>query len=416
MSDETVDCQSDYDPNSLSLQQARTRIIDSLAPLQQVQWLSLSECLNRVLAQNVEAPRDVPPYRNSAMDGFACRACDLPESGEAHLDIVGESLAGHAYQKPLLANQAICVTTGAVLPDNADVVVMQERSIRTDTKLTFNVTDAQNKSFVRQRGSDTRLGDIVMLAGQRIGPAQIAVLASLGLTGINVIRRARVAILSTGDELVEVGTAPAADQIYDSNRPALTALLQKAQVECIDLGICADNPDAIRETLLKAAANADLIISSGGVSVGQADYLRSVLDDIGELNFWKISVKPGRPLTFGRIEKAHYFGLPGNPVSTLVTFQQLVEPALNKLSGEREKDFELALTARCESTLTKQAGRQEFQRGVLREGDAGELLVEVTGAQDSHILSSVSRANCLIDLPSDSRGVAPGENVRVYPL
>lgn len=412
----TADCQTDYDPHSLSLDDARTRILSCLTPVQAQEPLPLARTLHRVLAQTIKAPRDVPPYRNAAMDGFACRSCDLPNTGKVSLHIAGESRAGHAYNSLLIGDQAIRVTTGAVLPDNADAVIMQERTESSEKEVHFDVRDAQNKSFVRERGSDTRSGETVMQAGLRIGPAQIAVLASLGITDVNVHRKVRVAVLSTGDELVELGASPDVDQIFDSNRPALLALLENAQAEVIDLGICEDKQDTLRTTLLQAAKTADIIISSGGVSVGQADHLRAVLNDIGQLNFWKISIKPGRPLAFGSIDNCHYFGLPGNPVSTLVTFQQLVAPALKQLSGERDSNPEISLYARCKNPLKKQAGRQEFQRGVLQQDNSGELYVSSTGAQDSHILSSVSRANCLIDLPTDSTNTEVGERVRVHLL
>jgi len=416
MTADTADCQSDYDPNSLSLDDARVRILSCFNAALTVETLPLAQTLNRVLAQDIKAPRDVPPYRNSAMDGFACRSQDLPDSGLVSFDIIGDSLAGHAFTEQLQSQQAIRVTTGAVLPDSADIVVMQERAQSDNNKVSFDVRDTQNKSFVRERGSDTRSGDAVMQAGQRLGPAQIAVLASIGTTEVVLYQKPRVAILSTGDELVEIGDTPAIDQIFDSNRPALFALLQNAQIDVVDLGICKDNPSAIKASLLKAAEEADVIISSGGVSVGQADHLRSVLEQIGELNFWKISMKPGRPLTFGSINNTHYFGLPGNPVSTLVTFQQLVEPALKKLSGENNSSTQISLFARCESPLKKQPGRQEFQRGILQQSSEGELLVKATGAQDSHILSSVSRANCLIDLSAQSAGAEVGESVRIHLL
>lgn len=416
MTAEPIDCQSDYDPSSLSLEEARNRILSCFEATSRRETLSLAESLNRVLAQDIQAPRDVPPYRNSAMDGFACRTCDLPAEGNVELKLVGDSLAGHAYTDLLHDGQAIRITTGAVLPDNADIVVMQEHTQSTESSVSFELRDAQNKSFVRERGSDTRSGDTVMQSGLKIGPAQIAVLASLGITEVSVHSKAKVAIISTGDELVEIGSEPAVDQIFDSNRPALLALLSNAQVQALDLGICKDDPAAIRRKLLEAADTCDVIISSGGVSVGQADHLRTVLDEIGELNFWKISMKPGRPLTYGSINNTHYFGLPGNPVSTLVTFQQLVEPALKQLSGEKNARSGIRLKARCESLLKKQAGRQEFQRGIFRQDATGELHVMATGAQDSHILSSVSRANCLIDLSADSTGADVGEFVQIHLL
>ncbi len=411
-----ADCQTDYDPNSLALSEARARILSSLSVVHGCQTVPLLDALNRVLSSDINAPRDVPPYRNSAMDGFACRSADLESSGTASLRVVGESLAGHAYTKNLGAMQAIRIMTGAVLPDNADAVVMQERTESDNTTVSFDVRDAQNKSFVRERGSDSSKGETLMQAGVRLGPAQIALLASLGIHQLQVHRKPLVAILSTGDELVEISGSPAADQIFDSNRPALRALLQNAHVDTLDLGICPDDPNEIRLRLLKAAASADLIVSSGGVSVGTADHLRAVLADIGQLNFWKIAMKPGRPLSFGQIENTPYFGLPGNPVSTLVTFQQLVAPALKQMAGEQKPTAELQLEAVSEHTLNKQAGRQEFQRGYVRQDENGELWVSSTGAQDSHRLSSISRANCLIDLAAGSAGAKIGDRVRIHLL
>jgi len=411
--DQLNNCQSDFDPDSISLEQARERILDSLRSASIASHtVALTDALGLTLTEDILAPQDVPPFRNSAMDGFACRLSDLPDSGQVSLPIVGESLAGHPYTKNLEPNTAILVTTGALLPDNADAVIMQEQVSHERDHVCFDSNNARNPSFIRQRGSDTRAGSVVIHKGQTIRPVHIGILASLGIAELPVAQKLKVALLSTGDELVNVGNALGEGKIYDSNRPALAALLTASHIEIIDVGIIKDDPDSIRTALEQAASSADVIISSGGVSVGKADYLRSVLNSIGQLNFWKIAMKPGRPLTYGQIENTPYFGLPGNPVSSLITFRQLVLPALDCLQG-KTKTEEISMFARTQSALKKQPGRLEFQRGVLSHREDGTLCVHTTGAQDSHVLRSLCDANCLIELPAESSGAETGDFVKV---
>jgi len=402
---------SEYDTQALSVEQARESILENLQSVSGEQRLALRQALGRVLARDVSARIDVPPQINSAMDGYAVRHADLSESNT--LRIIGTSWAGRPCAQRVEAGDAVRIMTGAVMPAGADTVVIQEE-VNLDGQTIEVHASPQKGEFVRHPGDDVAQGAIVLRAGKRLHAAEIGLLASQGYAEVTVRRRVRAAFFSTGDELIGVGNALASGQIYDSNRYTLFGLLHEQGVEAIDLGVVADNEEALTTAFLRASDVADIIITTGGVSVGDADFVKSVLREHGAVDFWKIAMRPGRPLTFGRVHDSCFFGLPGNPVSVAVTFSQFVVPALAKLSGtDAGKSLELQVPTL--SRLTKAQGRRDFQRGILVEQD-GKLAVHTTGMQGSHVLSGMSEANCYIVLPEQCTEVNPGDIVSVLPF
>jgi molybdopterin molybdotransferase len=305
--------------------------------------------------------------------------------------------------------------TGGKMPEGTDTVIMQEHVTRHDQTIAFEKSFYQPGQNVRHIGEDIPRNTIILRAGRVITPADIGLLASVGIANIGVHRRIRVALFSTGDELVPVGQSLKPGQLHDSNRYTLNSLLNQFGAEIIDLGVVADKPEKIESAFICATAVADVLITSGGVSVGDADFVKSTLEKLGQVNFWKIAMKPGRPLAFGKLDRCHFFGLPGNPVSAMVTFYQFVLPALKKMSGQI--DYEVpTIKAMCSTTLTKRPGRLEYQRGILEQDSNGKLVVRSTGAQGSHILSSMSNSNCFIILPEECEIVTPGSTVDVQPF
>ncbi|MCI0506350.1 MAG: molybdopterin molybdotransferase MoeA [Gammaproteobacteria bacterium] len=413
-SSQTSSCMDDYDPQSLSIDDAIKRIQSAVTPIAEHEAVSIKDALNRVLAEPVHSFINVPPYTNSAMDGYAVRSSDIPLSGEKQLKLAGTVMAGKPIAQRINAGECARILTGAKMPDGADTVIMQEHVTITGTHITIGNRHRAGQN-VRHTGEDIAQGQMVLTKGRRLTAADVGLLASLGVTTVNVVRMARVAFFSTGDELVALGTPLKDGQIYDSNRYALTAMLQRFGANIIDLGAVKDNRRDIEETFNTAARQADVVITSGGVSVGDADYVRETMEKLGRINFWKIAMKPGRPLAFGKIDHCLIFGLPGNPVSTMVTFYQFVLPALRKLQGESATEF-MTLQLPCVTPLRKTAGRVEFQRGVMEKNRAGEWTVKSVGGQGSHLLSSMSKANCFIILPMECENVEPGTVVTVQPF
>ena len=416
-------CMSDFDPDSLSVEAARSRVLQQVTRRTAVERIAVGEALDRVLAEVQHAPIDVPPHCCSAMDGYALCSADLPAAGdesgdEIELRVVGKSLAGHPYAGELQPGQAVRITTGAVVPAGAGLVAMQE-NVRRDGDRLYVGGGERTGQHLRAAGSDIPRGAQVLTAGRRLGPAELGLLASLGIAEVAVRRRPVVAFFSTGDELAPLGEPLTPGQIHDSNRYTLRGMLLRCGAEPLDLGAVADDRAALAATLEAAAARADAVVTSGGVSVGEADYIRELLEAQGELSFWKIAMKPGRPLTLGRLPGADgdvpFFGLPGNPVSVMATFYQFVRPALLAMAGE---DWQppLSIRARARQALKKAPGRIEYQRGVLARDADGEWAVDSTGLQDSHVLSSMSRANCFVVLPLASAGCAAGDWVDVEPF
>jgi len=406
---------SDYDPNSMPVEKAREHIRAFLSPVTTVERLSIRATLGRVLAEDVISPVNVPQHDNSAMDGYAVRFADLKSDAESTLKIVGTSFAGKPYQGTLAAGQAVRIMTGAVIPAGADSVVQQERAKASADQVSV-MPLAKKGTNTRNAGEDLRAGEAALKRGQLVRPAEIGMIASLGIGEVAVYRKLRVAFFSTGDELVAVGTPLGPGQIYDSNRYTIYGLLVRLGCEVLDMGVIRDTPKDVEQAFKDAAQSADVVITSGGVSVGEADYVKQVLDRLGEVLFWKIAMKPGRPLAYGKIGDAHFFGLPGNPVAVMVTFYQFVRDALLHLQGQTGTIPLPTQKVVCTSAIKKAPGRTEFQRGILSRDAIGQWSVRTTGDQGSGILSSMSQANCFIILPTDQGNVPPGSEVDVQLL
>jgi molybdopterin molybdotransferase len=411
-----LSCADDYDPNSLPVERARALIRQFLEPVTAVERVHIRAALGRVLATDVESPIDVPGHDNSAMDGWAVRFADLDAAGTT-LRRVGESFAGKPFAGALGHGETVRIFTGGVMPPGADTVVMQERaSVTADgVRIAAGAVSkaGQNRRFA---GEDVKRGTTVLRAGHAVRPAEIGVLASLGISEATVYRRLRVAFFSTGDELRAIGQALGAGEVYDSNRYTLYGMLTRLGCDVMDMGVVPDVPQALEQAFVAAAGAADVVITSGGVSVGEADYVRDLLGKLGEVLFWKIAMKPGRPLAYGRIGSAHFFGLPGNPVAVMVTFYNFVRDALLTLQGRCDVAPVPAFKATLASPIRKAPGRTEFQRGILTANAAGGYSVRTTGEQGSGILSSMSQANCFIVLPVEAGNLEPGTPVDVQLL
>ncbi len=398
----------------MSLADAVARIHETLEPLPEIEQVGLHSALGRVLAYEVKSLLNVPAHRNSAMDGYAVRHSDLAQEGETELEVVGVAYAGRPWPGNVMAGQAVRIMTGAVVPEGADTVVMQEHTQREGEQIRIDRGHQEGEN-VRYPGEDIACGQAVLPAGRRLRPADLGLLAAVGIAGVTVMRRPRVALFSTGDELRCPGEILEVGQIYDSNRFILRGALQRMGVEVIDLGVIPDCREMIATAFEKAARKADAIISSGGVSVGDADYVKETLERMGRIGFWKIAIKPGKPLAFGKLDDAWFFGLPGNPVSALVTFTQVVRPALERLAGQIPEAIPL-LRLRCVEPLKKAPGRMEFQRGILQTDEHGETVVLPAGLQGSHLLGAMSRANCFILLEAEQGNVAANTMVTVQPF
>jgi molybdopterin molybdotransferase len=384
----------DYDPNSMPVEKARQFIKQFLQPVTTTEKVNLHASLGRILALDILSPTNVPNYDNSAMDGYALSAKDL---GATKLKVIGTAFAGKVFDGVVNNGECVRIMTGAMMPQGSDTVVIQENITRDGDYI--YITEAPKAcANVRYSGEDLQLGQAVLKSGHLIRPADLGLLASIGIAEVSVFRKLKVAFFSTGDELVGIGQPLASGQVYDSNRYTLYGMLARLGVELQDLGAIADDRDILERTLLNAAEAADVVITSGGVSVGEADYMKELLTKHGQIMFWKIAMKPGRPLAYGKIGKAHYFGLPGNPVAVMVTFYQFVRNALLNLMGQREVKLLPTFMVECTAPIKKLSGRTEFQRGILFQDENGIWKVKPTGAQGSAILSSMSLANCFIIL------------------
>jgi molybdopterin molybdotransferase len=402
----------DYDPNSMPVDKARQFIKQYLDPVAETETVTLHQSLGRVIAQDIQSPASVPNYDNSAMDGYAFNSQDL---NTTPLKIIGTAFAGKAFNTAVASGECVRIMTGAAMPQGTDTVAMQEKVLRDGDNIQF--TEAPKpRANVRYAGEDLQQGQNVLSAGHLMQPADLGLLASLGIAEIRVYRKLKVAFFSTGDELVAIGNPLATGQVYDSNRYTLYGMLSRLGVEIIDLGAIADDPLELENTLLNAAAQADVIITSGGVSVGEADYMKELLSKHGQVMFWKIAMKPGRPLAYGKVGNAHYFGLPGNPVAVMVTFYQFVREALLTLMGQPATNALPMFEVECTAPIRKLTGRTEFQRGILYTDAAGIWKVKPTGAQGSAILSSMSLANCFIVLDENVGNLDAGTMVQVQVL
>ncbi|HEX9451839.1 MAG TPA: gephyrin-like molybdotransferase Glp [Burkholderiales bacterium] len=406
---------SDYDPNSMPVEKAREHIRAFLSPVTAVERLNIRAALGRVLAQDVISPMNVPQHDNSAMDGYAVRFDDLKTDAEATLKVIGTAFAGKPYEGTLGSGQAVRIMTGAVIPAGADTVIQQERAKASGEQVAVMPVPKKGTN-TRTAGEDLRAGAAALKRGQLVRPAEIGMMASLGIGEVAVYRKLRVAFFSTGDELVAVGAPLGPGQIYDSNRYTIYGLLVRLGCEVLDMGVIRDTPQDVERAFEEAAQAADVVITSGGVSVGEADYVKQILDRLGEVLFWKIAMKPGRPLAYGKIGNAHFFGLPGNPVAVMVTFYQFVRDALLHLQGQTGITPLPTQKVVCTSPIKKAPGRTEFQRGILSRDANGQWSVRTTGDQGSGILSSMSQANCFIILPTDQGNVPAGSTVDVQLL
>lgn len=400
-------------PGLLPIKAALENMLSLVTALKDFETIPLLAANKRILAQDILSPINVPPADNSAMDGYALKVDDL-NSNNNQLQLIGSALAGVPYSGELQAGQCIRIMTGAVIPTGANAVVMQEQTEQIGDMIHFSIIPAPGNN-IRRAGDDIRAGENVLTKGTKLAPVHLSLLASLGEADVSVVRKVKVALLATGDELTSPGSPLTEGAIYESNRYALHAMLEELGIQVQDMGIVSDNKDALRATFLAADQSADLVISSGGVSVGDADYVKDILDELGQVNFWKVAIKPGKPFAFGRLKHAWFCGLPGNPVSSYVTFQQLVMPILTKLAGETAKT-KPSLTATTSGPISKQPGRTDYQRGTYFADQHGKLIVSPGKKQGSGIISSIAQANCFIVLEQNSGNLPAGSSVTIQPF
>ncbi|MBM5112417.1 bifunctional molybdopterin-guanine dinucleotide biosynthesis adaptor protein MobB/molybdopterin molybdotransferase MoeA [Vibrio parahaemolyticus] len=405
-------CCDTLSPAFLSVVQGQEKILSLVNTVSEIEACKIENAYGRVLAEHIISPVNVPQYTNSAMDGYAIRSDDVDRDS---YQVVAEVMAGHAYDQPLEVGQAVKIMTGAPTPRNGDTVVMREQASQEGDKVTFNGANIKAGQNVRQAGEDLAIGSDVFTAGTRLASPEMGMIASLGFGEANVFRKLKVAVFSTGDEVQAPGTEQKANSIYDSNRFTIMGMLEKLGCEILDFGILEDNEQLMIEALENASAQADVVMTSGGVSVGDADYIKLALDKLGQIDFWRINMRPGRPLAFGQINNKPFFGLPGNPVAVMVSFINFVEPALRKMQGEQGWK-PLKVNAIATENLRSRQGRTEFSRGIYELDDTGRLTVRTTGKQGSGILRSMSEANCLIEISPAIDTVKAGESVTIIPL
>jgi len=403
-------------PNSalqapLSVDQARESIAKAITPIQGWECVAIRDALGRVLSKDVIAPHNVPAHDNSAMDGYAISSADCSSAEGTTLKVVGTAFAGNAFSGMVGSGQAVRIMTGAMVPRGADCIVPQEFTRADGDQVTIEQSTRAGDN-IRRAGEDLTKDAPALTAGTRVGPAELGLIASLGIAEVSVRRRLRVAFFSTGDEVASIGKPLAPGQIYDSNRYTLFGVLTRLGCDLIDMGVIPDQPDALEAAFADASAAADVILTSGGVSVGEADFIKQMMARMGQVDFWKLNIKPGRPMAFGRIGDTWLFGLPGNPVAVMVTFYQFVQDALLTLMGVSPLPARPTHPARCLADIRKSPKRREFIRAILRQ-ENGESVVEPTGAQGSGVLRSMSDANCFIVLPEGRPSVTAGETVEV---
>lgn len=407
----------------LTASEAKKSILKNTFVIDSTEELELKNGLSRVCAKTIICPIDVPSYTNSAMDGYAINvdnarkrqtSASLWNRAPEKIKIIGKATAGHPYYGDFNEDAAIQIMTGAIVPAGYDTVVINEDVTVSNGNL--NIKEFPKKGGnIREAGEDLRKGEVCISKHKTLTAADLGLLASVGISKISVFKKPKVAIFSTGDEIKNPNESLSVGQIYDSNRFSLAGMLQKIGMDIIDLGIIPDNPIMLKKILGNASSSSDALITTGGVSVGERDYMKTVLNEIGKILFWKIKIKPGRPFTFGNIDKSMYFGLPGNPVSSMVTFSQFVMPSLIKLSGAQPQET-FFLPAKAAGEIRKIKGRTEYQRGIYEKKENGSYWVKPAEDQGSGILNSMSRANCIIHLTDELSNVKKGESVLIEPF
>jgi molybdopterin molybdotransferase len=413
--EQIASCVAGYDPSALPVAQAQEFIARLVPRVTAIESVALRSSLGRVLARDIVSAIDVPSHDNSAMDGFALRGADLSDGSDTLLPVAGTGLAGQAFDGDVPPGHCVRIMTGAVMPPGLDTVVPQEFTKLNGERVRIPAGVVRSGDNRRLKGEDLARGSAALQAGRLLRPADLGLLASLGQGEVPVYRRLRVAFFSTGDELRSIGEPLDAGCVYDSNRYTIWAMLQRLGVEVLDLGVVRDDPTALRAAFSAAAASADAVITSGGVSVGEADHTKQIMAELGDVLFWRIAMRPGRPMAIGRIDNAVLFGLPGNPVAVMVTFYAFVRDALRTMSGMTAEPQPL-LRAACSTPLRKKPGRTEYQRGIVTRGADGRWQVAITGAQGSGILSSMSAANGMVVLHHEQGSVAAGDEVDVIPF
>lgn len=397
-------------PGLMPIEEALDKMLSPIKPIQTTLSLPLAEALGYVLAEDVLSPIFVPPFDNSAMDGYALRLADFEQTRV--LPLAGKSFAGQPFSGEWPAQTTIRIMTGAKIPEGCDAVVMQENTLVTDAGIQITQEHIQLNNNIRPTGDDIKQGDIVLNQGARLTPRDIPMIASLGISHVSVVRKPKVAFFSTGDELKTLGEPLAEGQIYDSNRYGIKPLIEAFGCEAIDLGIIPDCPETLKQTFDKAQSLADVVVTSGGVSVGEADYTKDILEELGQIGFWKLAIKPGKPFAFGELDNAWFCGLPGNPVSAILTMYVLVQPMLAKLAGHSAWTAPESIPAVTKSAFKKGPGRTDYQRGIYTI-EEGKFVVETTGNQSSGAFRSMSLANCFVVIEKDRGSVEVGETVQI---
>ena len=408
-----------FDAESLRVETAQHAIAHCIRPITQTERVPIKQALGRTLASDITAPINVPSYDNSAMDGYAFHSADLTQ-GTITLKVAGKAFAGHPYQLSVKNGECVRIMTGALMPLGCDTVIPQELvTVTEDQTIRFTSGSIQPMGNVRLAGEDLSVGTAVLHRGRLLTPSDLGVIASLGIAELDVMRKLRVAFFSTGDELRSIGQPLDEGCVYDSNRYTLQAMLDRAGFEAIDLGVVRDDPVALEQTLRDACSQADVVMTTGGVSAGDADHTRTLTTRLGEVMFWKIAMRPGRPMAFGQIavggQSALFFGLPGNPVAVMATFYFFARDALFQLQGTAPQHLPL-IQAISTDAIKKRSGRTEYQRGVLTYDEDGIAQVRLTGAQGSGILSSMSEANCMVVLGHDDDDIPAGQPVIAIPF
>ncbi|MCC2521412.1 molybdopterin molybdotransferase MoeA [Vibrio coralliilyticus] len=397
-------------PGLMPIEEAIEQMLSPIKPIQTTLQLPLAEAIGYVLAEDILSPIFVPPFDNSAMDGYAIRIADLNKSNV--LPSAGKSFAGQPFEGEWPKGTCVRIMTGAQIPEGCDAVIMQENTEQTEQGVKFNQTDVKPQNNIRPTGDDIRKDDVVLPKGARLTARDIPMIATLGISHVAVVRKPRVAFFSTGDELKPLGEPLEAGQIYDSNRYGIKPLIENFGCEPVDLGIIPDCPEELKATFEKAQTLADVVITSGGVSVGEADYTKDILEELGQIGFWKLAIKPGKPFAFGKLSTAWFCGLPGNPVSAVLTMYVLVQPMLAKLAGHTEWKAPESIPATTRTAFKKAPGRTDYQRGVYNIED-GKFVVETTGNQSSGAFRSMSLANCFVVLERERGRVEVGETVNI---